>query len=73
MADLSKEINIAADEADISNARPGRIRYADDVEHHPRRGRARSQSRDSMSIRSLSRGRRTVEPSVALPVQYRTL
>lgn len=51
-----------------------RIRYADDVEQRPRRGRARSGSQDSMSVRSRSLSRRrTIEPNVVLPVQYRTV
>jgi hypothetical protein len=58
---------------EIQLAEP-RIQWAgdDDVERTGRRGRARSESRDSLSIRSISR-RRIVEPNVALPIQFRTL
>lgn len=59
---------------DIIQKGEARIRYADDVEQAPRRGRLeRTNSRDSTgSIRSLSR-HRMVEPNVALPIQYRTM
>ncbi|TKA69578.1 hypothetical protein B0A49_04495, partial [Cryomyces minteri] len=52
----------------------GRIQYAEDVEHAPSRSRtyARRNSEHSMSIRTLSR-QRTVDPSLVLPVLYRTL
>ncbi|KAK5686981.1 hypothetical protein LTS10_001117 [Elasticomyces elasticus] len=52
----------------------GRIRYAVDPREDDRRGsrmnRIRSRSRDSMSIHST---RRSIDPSVALPPQFRTL
>jgi hypothetical protein len=57
-------------EPDLRKSEP-RIQW-DDVEDNPRRGRQRSDSRDSLSIRSISR-RRVVEPNVALPIQFRTL
>jgi sodium/potassium-transporting ATPase subunit alpha len=57
-------------EPDLQKAET-RIQW-EDVENAPRRGRPRSNSRDSMSIRSISR-RRIVEPNVALPIQFRTL
>lgn len=50
----------------------GRIHYAYDVERSPHRDRARRGSQGSMSIRSVSR-QRTADPSVVLPVQFRTL
>jgi hypothetical protein len=53
-----------------------RLRYADDVEAHPGRGRrsqlARRGSNSSLSIRSLSRSR-IVDPGLVLPTTYRTL
>ncbi|KAI5815821.1 hypothetical protein BZA77DRAFT_73418 [Pyronema omphalodes] len=55
--------------------RDGRIRYADDAEMQPRRGRPtleRRSSNSSMSIRSISR-HRSIDPGVVLPIQYRTL
>ncbi|KAF2095188.1 putative H /K ATPase alpha subunit [Rhizodiscina lignyota] len=62
-------------ELEITRQQTGRVRYADDVENHPRRERARSRSHsvDSISIRSLSRGRYQVDPNVALPIEYRTM
>lgn len=74
-AEINNELNEPKEpELEIARLQSGRIRYADDVENHPRRGRdgQRRLSMDSMSIRSVSR-RRQVEPNVALPVQYRTL
>ena len=50
----------------------GRIRYADDVEAGHRRGLHRRDPQEFLSIRSVSQ-RRSVEPSVALPIQFRTL
>ncbi|KAF2399720.1 calcium ATPase [Trichodelitschia bisporula] len=52
------------------------VQYAGDVEVAPRGSRQRRSSRashDSVSVRSLSRGRVQVDPSVVLPIQYRTL
>lgn len=55
--------------------RQGRINFADDIEAKPRRARQsriRRDSGDTMSIRSMSR-RRSVEPNLVLPPQFRTL
>ena len=45
--------------------------YADDVEARPRTRPARRASMDSMSIRSVRR--RSIDPSLALPPQFRTM
>ncbi|KAF2091308.1 calcium ATPase [Saccharata proteae CBS 121410] len=54
----------------------GRIRYAEDVETGPRRGtlyrRDSEGSISNISIRTLPR-RRSVDPAVVLPIEYRTL
>ena len=54
----------------------GRVRYADDeIERVPRTavtGHARSRSRNS-SRSSLTRARTSVDPGIALPIQYRTM
>jgi hypothetical protein len=64
---------VMASDPDLIQKGEAHIRYADDVEHAPRRGRLeRTNSRDSISIRSISR-HRMVEPNVALPIQYRTM
>lgn len=63
--------NAGEEDLDQREQKGPRITYADDVENRPRRARsARRQSMDSMSIRSMSR---TVDPSLMLPPQFRTL
>ncbi|KAI5270318.1 cation-transporting ATPase pacL [Aureobasidium subglaciale] len=58
---------------DVSEQKVPRITYANDVENHPRTMRvSRRMSTDSMSIHSLSR-QRSVDPSLVLPPQFRTL
>lgn len=60
---------VASDQAAMD--RRAGIVFAEDVEAGPRRGRmARKDSTDSMSIRPRSR---SVDPSLALPPQFRTL
>jgi hypothetical protein len=61
-------------ETDVERQPTSRVFFADEVENGGRSARRleRKQSRDSMSIRSASR-RRSVEPNVALPIEYRTL
>ncbi|GME36769.1 ATPase P-type K/Mg/Cd/Cu/Zn/Na/Ca/Na/H-transporter [Neofusicoccum parvum] len=63
------------DDPDIISRVPPRIRYAEDVEAAPRRNLRRRDSNDSaLSARtSRSFARREVDPSVALPIQFRTL
>jgi hypothetical protein len=55
--------------------RQGRIQYADDVEAGLRRGRSeRRGSTGSNSIRGTSLSRRfSIDPSTAIPIEYRTL
>ncbi|KAL1647738.1 hypothetical protein SLS58_002539 [Diplodia intermedia] len=60
---------------DLISAAPNRIRYADDVEALRRRSlRRRASNTSDLSARtSRSFARREVDPSVALPIQFRTL
>ena len=51
---------------------PLRIRYEEDVGIGPSRRLTRRDSGDSLSIYSLSR-KRSVDPAIALPIQYRTM
>lgn len=51
-----------------------RIQYAEDVETGPRTRRARRDSTDSLSIRSMrSFSRQRIEPGSMLPIEYRTV
>lgn len=76
-AQLEKAHTFNVGELERTSTERGRVRY-DDVETHPRRvntaGRGRSRrslSRDS-SI-SMRTARRSIDPSIALPPQFRTL
>jgi len=52
----------------------GHIRYASDIEGGPsRRALSRHNSSDSLSRRSSLSARRTVDPDIILPAEYRTL
>lgn len=48
------------------------IKWDDEEAGRPQRGLRRTHSTGSMSIRS-ARSRREVDPSIALPIQYRTV
>lgn len=74
------ELTLTMSELERQQSPRGRITYAQDVEQHPnlkrrtnaRLSRSRSRDRDSMSIHSITR-RRSVDPSIVLPPQFRTL
>nr|POE79899.1 isoform 3 of sodium/potassium-transporting atpase subunit alpha-1 [Quercus suber] len=76
----STEQRLSISELEDQQLPRGRITYAQDVEDRPRPNarvgtvlsRSRSRDRDSMSIHSIAR-RRSVDPSIALPPQFRTL
>jgi hypothetical protein len=64
-----------AAEHDSGHARPGRVRYADDVEPGPR---SRSIPARRRSIESIAGGRsmasrQVVDPASLIPIEYRTV
>lgn len=56
------------DEPDLKHG----VKWDDEEAVRPSRGLRRAQSSGSMSIRSV-RSRREVDPSIILPIQYRTV
>ncbi|KAH6646966.1 Na,H/K antiporter P-type ATPase [Truncatella angustata] len=64
-------MSMSIDEPDLKHSVAERIRWEDEEAARPR-GLRRTHSRGSMSIHSV-RSRREVDPSIALPIQYRTV
>ena len=56
------------------NNNPGRIQYADDVETGLHRGRSQRRGSTESNIRATSLSHRfSIDPAMAIPVEYRTL
>lgn len=60
------------DEPYLKESVPDRVRWGDEEAARPTRGLRRTHSSGSMSIRSV-RSRRDADPSLVLPIQYRTV
>ncbi|KAI9829584.1 MAG: hypothetical protein M1819_006089 [Sarea resinae] len=71
MSHQQEEAPESDEDLDLSKG-PPRIHYDEDVEAGPSRRTTRRASGDTESIHSLSR-RRSVDPAIALPIQYRTI
>ena len=63
---------IDLESVDVEQQR-GRIHYAAEVGRHESRLRSRSGRRSSMDSMSIRPARRSIDPALALPPQYRTL
>ena len=64
------EHSVSTSELEHQGLARGRIRYAPDVDGHLRSSSRRSRSRDSLSI---GPARRSIDPALVLPPQFRTL
>lgn len=72
MDKVEKTVEVDVDAFDLERQR-GRIQYADDVGKRENRVRSRSGRRPSMDSLSIRPARRSIDPALALPPQYRTL